>query len=252
MYIDTHTHITTEDIKAYQNDLDEAKRLGVEKIILVATDVEERKNVLSYKSDFVEVAYGIYPSDKQEIDKVGLDELEKLMQDNTFIALGEIGLDYHWYPDNKEVQREMFKKQIEIANRTNKPIIVHTRNAWQDTLDILKATPNRRKGIIHCFTGSVEMAKEFTKLGYYLGFGGVLTFKNARHPKEAIKAMDLKYLLFETDAPYLAPEPNRGKTNRTYYVKNVYEYAAELLEIDLEQLCLLVRENYQRLFNVED
>lgn len=246
--IDTHTHITCDNYLDYQNDINEAKLQGLKALILVATNIEERKQVLHFRSDFVKVAYGIYPSAALEIDEALFEDLDRVMSDDTFIALGEIGLDYYWYPDNKEVQKEIFKRQIDIANKHNKPIIIHTRDAMADTYEILKNYPNKRKGIIHCFTGSLEMAKKFIDLGYYLSFGGVLTFKNSKSVKQALLGIDLNYVLFETDAPYLTPEPYRGQPNKTYYVRHVYNYAAQLLGIDVSELEQIVDNNYQRLF----
>lgn len=252
MFIDTHTHITTDNYLDYQKDLDEAKRQGIKNIILVATNIKERKEALHYRSNEVLVSYGIYPSDAKEIDETLFDDLEEAMKDDTFIALGEIGLDYYWFKDNKEIQKEIFRRQIKIADKYNKPIIIHSRDSIGDVLAVLKEFQNKKRGIIHCYSGSLEMAKEFIKLGYYIGFGGVLTFKNAHYPKQAIQGIDLNYVLFETDAPYLTPEPKRGEPNKTYYVKHVYEYASKLLNIPLEELVKIVDKNFRRLFYDED
>ena len=142
--------------------------------------------------------------------------------------------------------------EYSIADRCNKPIVIHARDSIQDTYDVLKSTPNRRKGTLHCYSGSLEMAKEFIKLGYYISFGGVLTFKNSKETKRVLKGIDLNYVLFETDAPYLTPTPYRGTQNKTSYVKLVYKYAAELLEMDEEELIKIVDNNYQRLFYGKD
>ncbi len=250
MYIDTHTHFIDEE--EYQTEITNALNLGVKELILVCTNEAEKDRALKYRSDVVKLAYGIYPNDKNEIDEKELEKLDLLMSDDTFIALGEIGLDYHYYKDNKECAKELLIRQIEIANKRNKPIIIHTRESIGDIYEILKKYDNKRKGVIHCFTGSLEMAKSFIKLGYYISFGGVLTFKNSINVKESLKGIDLNYVLFETDAPYLTPVPFRGKVNHTYYVKYVYEYAAELLGIELKELQKIVYQNYLRLFYGKD
>lgn len=252
MFIDTHTHFTSENLDEYKKELLEAKALGVKEVILVCTSEEEKNKALELDLDFVRIAYGIYPSDKSEVDFEALKQLEYSMKTNDFIALGEIGLDYYWFKDNKETQKEMLIKQLELADKLDKPIIIHTRDSIGDTLEILKKHPNKKKGVIHCYTGSVEMAKEFIKLGYFVSFGGVLTFKNAIHPKESLKNIDLNYVLFETDAPYLTPVPNRGKPNKVAYVIDVYKYACELLGVELEELATIVSNNYQRLFYGKD
>lgn len=249
MYRDTHTHITGEN---FVEELKEAKEEGLDKIILVATSVEEIQPVLSYKSDLVECAYGIFPSDEKEVNEDLLKDLDERMSSNDFIAVGEIGLDYYWYKDNRETQMEMFKRQIQIADKHNLPIVVHTRDSIQDAYNVMKQTPCKRKGMLHCYSGSLEMAKEFIKLGYYISLGGVLTFKNSKETKRVLQGIDLNYLLFETDAPYLTPTPFRGTPNKTSYVKLVYKYAAELLEMDEEELKQIVKNNFNRLFYGKD
>lgn len=251
-YIDSHTHVCYEDLDKYEIDLEIARKEGISEILLILTNEKERLDHDRFKSDLVKLAYGIYPSGDTEIDYKKLNELEELMKDDYYLALGEIGLDYYWYKDNKEVQKELFKLQLDIADRCNKPIIVHCRDAMGDLYEILKERPNKKRGVIHSFSGSKEMALALTKLGYYLSFNGVLTFKNAKNVKESILTIDKQYLLFETDAPYLTPEPMRGKMNHTYYVKLVYEYAAKLLNMDLDELCLQVSKNYRRLFYAEN
>lgn len=251
MFIDTHTHFTTENYSDYHQDLDIAEKT-IEELILVTTTLEEYQEAKKIDRSFVKIAYGIYPSDKQEVDTIALTQLESILQQENLLALGEIGLDYYWFKDNKETQKEMLIRQIKLADTYNKPIIIHTRDSIGDTLEVLKKHQNKRKGVIHCYTGSLEMAREFIKLGYYVSFGGVLTFKNAVHPKETLKNIDLNYVLFETDAPYLTPVPFRGKENKTYYVEHVYRYAAELLDMELSQLQAIVRRNYRRLFYEEN
>jgi TatD DNase family protein len=248
MYIDAHTHITGQE---FPEELAIARK-DLEKILLTSTSIEEYQKALTYQDQMVDLAYGIFPDEWKQTDEKALAELEEVLKQKKITALGEIGLDYHWYPDNKEVQKQMFASQIRLADKYGLPIVIHSREATADTFEVVKNTPNRRKGMLHCFSGSLEVAREYTKIGYYISLGGVLTFKNAKEPKRVLQGIDLNYLLFETDAPYLTPVPNRGKPNKTYYVKDVYAFAAELLEMDIEELKDLVRRNYYRLFHGKD
>lgn len=250
-YIDSHTHITNDDfnIDEFLPEIISAKEAGLNKIMLVYTIDEELKTLDRLKGDPIfDFAYGIYPNDDETIKEERFKHLREVLDSYNFKALGEIGLDYHWYPNNREIQKEYFRRQIEIANEYDLPIIVHTRDSIQDAFDILKATPCKRKGVIHCYSGSLEMAKEFIKLGYYISFSGSLTFKNNKYGVETAANIDINYLLCETDAPYLTPVPNRGKPNKTEYVKYVYEFISKLRGIEIEELKQIISDNYCRLF----
>ena len=162
------------------------------------------------------------------------------------MAIGEIGLDYYWEKDNHKSQQELFIKQIELAEKLNKPIIVHSRDALQDTFDIMKNY--KVKGVLHSYSGSIEMAKEFTKLGYYISLAGPVTFKNAVKPKEVATLVDIDKLLIETDCPYLTPVPFRGKRNEPMYVKHTGKYIAQLRNMDEKDLQKQLCVNYDNLF----
>ena len=163
-------------------------------------------------------------------------------------AIGEIGLDYYWdeNPD-KEIQKDVFRKHMKLAEELNLPVIIHDRDAHEDTLNIIKEFPNV-KGVVHCFSGSVEFAKECLKLGYYIGVTGVVTFKNDKKVVKVVKEVPVERLLVETDCPYMAPEPNRGKRNKSSYIKYVIEKISEIKEINPKEFNLKVNENLQNLF----
>ena len=164
------------------------------------------------------------------------------------VAIGEIGLDYHWMTSTKEVQREFFRAQTELAKRLDMPVIVHDREAHGDTLDILKEL--KPKGVLHCFSGSVEMAREIIKLGMYIGLNGVVTFKNARKSLEVVKDIPLERLVLETDCPYLAPVPHRGKRNDSSYIPHIAERIGEVLGMNAQEILDITNENAKRLFEL--
>ena len=245
-YLDSHCHINDE---SYLEDLDSVLDRMVEnkvtKAMLVCVSLDDYKRSLNIKKEGVEFkkAIGVYP-EYTDIDDKTFNEYVSLMKKCD--AVGEIGLDYHWYKDTKEKQKELFIKQIKIANDLNKPIIVHAREALADTYEILKKYPCR--GVLHCYSGSSELAKEFVKLGYYISIGGPITFKNAKEPLEVVKSVPLDKLLIETDSPYLTPVPNRGKRNEP---SNVVYTAAKIMDtigVDKETFLKQINVNYDSLF----
>ena len=245
-WLDSHCHINDE---AYDNDLKETLDRMVEnnvtRVMLVSTKPSEYLKGLKIVDERIEIkrAIGIFPEYTSLSDEE-YQEYEKYFKDAD--AIGEIGLDYHWYPETKEKQKELFIKQIEIANKLNKPILVHSREANQDSFDILKE--HRCKGVLHCYAGSAEMAKELVKMGYYISIGGPITWKNANRLLEVIRVVPLDHLLIETDSPYLTPAPNRGKRNEPTYVKYVGELICKELNIDEEEFKIQINKNYDTLF----
>ena len=248
-WIDSHCHIIDE---AFSDDFDEIiKRIeenNIERCMIVCCyDHEYDKAIALAKMDSrFDVAVGIHPSD---VKKLNDDIWNKFIEysNNPYVkAIGEIGLDYYWDKDNKDDQKDIFIKQIEIANKLNKPILVHSRDAMQDTFDIMKKYPAR--GVMHCYSGSREMAKEFMKLGYYLSLGGPVTYKNANEPKEVAKIIDDDKILIETDCPYLTPVPFRGKRNEPSYVVYTGKYISELRNVDEDVFKDQLVNNYDRLF----
>ncbi len=249
--IDSHTHITNEEsnVEEYIDDIKLAEEYGVSRAMMVFTNKQE---LAAYDGlapyNHFDFAYGIYPSETTEVNEQDFIDLKEELTKRKFKALGEIGADYHYFPDNKETQLAIFRRQVQIADELNLPIIIHARDCIQDIYDVLKSTPCRKKGVMHCYSGSVEMAKEFIKLGYFISFSGTVTFKNNRRGVETLKGIDKNFIMCETDAPFLTPVPLRGKPNKSAYVKYVYEFCAEQLEMDLEEFKALVKRNYERLF----
>lgn len=239
MLIDTHCHLSYED---YDN-LDEI--LNNKECTMIASGCNDKTNKevleLVNKYDNVYGTLGIHP---EEVDNLTSDSF-KFIEDNLnnpkIVAIGEIGLDYYWVSDNKEKQMELFISQLELAKKYNKPIVVHSRDAIQDTYDILKKY--KLKGSIHCFSSSLEMAKEFIKLGYKIGIGGTVTFKNSKKLQEIVKELDLKDILLETDSPYLSPEPFRGKKNKPSNVYFVAQKISELKDMDLAIILDILNQN---------
>lgn len=249
MIVDTHIHLYDE---RYQEILfeviEEAFANEVRKMIIVGYDKKSSIEAvkMAQEFDFFYAAVGLHPSDVKKEKDLDLTWLHDLLQEPKVVAIGEIGLDYYWDKSYKVLQIEFFKKQIEIAREAKLPLIVHSRDAALDTYTVLKEKP--LPGVLHCFPYSVEMAEKFVELGYYLGIGGVLTFKNSRILKEVVKEIDLKYLLSETDGPYLTPAPFRGKLNRPAYLKYIIEGIAEIKKIDSGTVKNVLYQNARDLF----
>ncbi|HIS91260.1 MAG TPA: TatD family hydrolase [Candidatus Faecisoma merdavium] len=239
--VDTHCHITSE---YYDNILEVISKMKDNIIIVSGTNKEDIKEVISlcnYKNIYGTI--GIYPT--EELD---LKIIEDNINNKKIVGIGEIGLDYH-LEHNKEEQKNKFIKQLDLARKYNKTVVIHTRDAIQDTYDILKNYKDLKK-VIHCYSGSLEMAKEFIKIGCRLGIGGVLTFKNSKL-KDVVKEIDLKYLLLETDSPFLAPEPLRGTKNEPYNVIYVAKKIAEIKNISLEEVLDITTLNAKDQFDLE-
>ena len=229
MLIDTHCHLSYEE---YDN-LDEIiKNIDG---IMIASGCNDKTNLevleLINKYDNIYGTLGIHPEEVENISKESFKIIEDNLNNPKVVAIGEIGLDYYWTKDNIDIQKEIFEEQLKLALKYNKPIVVHSREAIQDTYNILKKY--NLKGSIHCFSSSLEMAKEFIKLGYKIGVGGTLTFKNSKKLQEIVKELDLKDLLLETDSPYLSPEPFRGKRNQPSNVYYVAKKIAELKNVEI-------------------
>lgn len=248
---DTHSHY--DDDKFDKDRFELLASLpdkGVDKVVSCGCDIESSKynQHLSQKFDYFYFAAGFHPENLEGLTIGDLETIEELSDDKKCVAVGEIGLDYHWMSSTKEKQKEFFEKQIELAKELDIPVIVHDREAHGDTLDILKMT--KPKGVLHCFSGSKEMAKEIIKLGMYIGLNGVATFKNARKSLEVVKEIPIERLVLETDCPYLAPEPHRGKRNDSSYIPFIAERIAEILNTDAQSILNITRENAYRLYNL--
>ena len=249
MLIDTHCHLFNEYYDDIQGVLDRAANNGIEKVVVAADNIASCYEVIenAKKYDNYYFCLGIHPEEVND----SLEELTKIIEDNInnpkFVAIGEIGLDYYWTKDNKEKQIEIFEYQLELAEKYNKPVIVHSREATIDTEDIL-AKYNVVVDI-HCFSGSKETADIYIKRGYYIGVGGVFTFKNS-NLKDIIKDIPLDNILLETDSPYLSPVPHRGETNEPAYIRDIGEYLASIKNITLEDVKNKTTKNAIKIFHI--
>ena len=247
--IDSHAHVTSENYENIEEIIHEIKKQGVIAVINAGDRIETSHEVvdLSKKyNNFILPCVGIHPESVNEINK--LDEIEKLIINNKIYAVGEIGLDYYYEKDNKKEQKELLNKQLDLAEKYKLPVIIHTRESIQDVYDELKK--RKLKGVIHCFNGSYEMAKLFINLGYKLGIGGVLTFKNSKL-YELIEKIDLENILLETDSPYLSPEPFRGKKNIPSNVYYVAKRISEIKNISIDEVINKTTKNAIELFDIK-
>ena len=245
--IDTHAHIDMLE-EPVETTLQKMADFGVKKVINPACDAAGFAKILEIADKFENIyaMLGIYPSEA----KTYSEDIERYIIDNSkkIVAIGEIGLDYYWDKSFKDLQCEIFAKQIQLANKLSLPIVVHDREAHKDCFNIIKAANKGSKVLFHCFSGSVEFMRECTKEGWYIALGGVVTFKNAVKMKDVAKEVPLDKLVLETDSPYLTPVPFRGKPNTPAYVKYVAEEIAKLREIPFEELIDITTENAERFF----
>ena len=248
---DTHAHYDDNSFdEDRENILSEIKSNGVALILNCASSYEsiEKTYNLTIDNDFIYGALGIHPENSDEFNDTVENEIINLINKNEkILAIGEIGLDYYWDENpSKEVQKEVFRRQMKLAEKLNLPVVIHDRDAHSDTLEILKEFPNV-KGILHCFSGSVEFAMECIKLGYYIGIGGVVTFKNAKKVVEVVSKIPMEKILVETDAPFMSPVPNRGKRNKSDYIAYIIEQIAKIRQLEPKEVNLAVNDNFKRL-----
>ncbi|MDD4643110.1 MAG: TatD family hydrolase [Erysipelotrichaceae bacterium] len=252
-WIDSHAHLCEDN---FNDDIDNvilrAKAANIVRILVITCGLDQVDKALALKKRYpmIDLALGLHPEDADDVTDQMLEKLDRYLVSNEFIAVGEIGLDHYWRKDNKDKQRELFIAQIALANKHELPILVHSREASQDTYQTLKENPVKRNGIMHCYSGSVEMAKEYVKLGYYISLAGPLTFKNAVNPVEVAKGIDINNLFIETDSPFMAPVPMRGKRNEPAFVAHVGCKLAEVKDIDSLLLSKQMLKNYKDLFGV--
>lgn len=250
---DTHAHYDSDSFDEDRAEvLKQIQESGVEFVLNCASDYKSIKktNNLSLEYDFIYGALGIHPSDANDFNNNVKEEIIEYIKSNEkILAIGEIGLDYYWEGNpSKEVQKEVFRTQMNLAKKLNLPVVIHDRDAHGDTLEIMKESPSV-KGIVHCFSGSVEFARECVKLGYYIGITGVVTFKNAKKIADVVKDVPLEKLLVETDCPYMAPVPNRGKRNKSDYIAHIIEQIALIKEITPREVNIAVNSNFMRLID---
>lgn len=253
-YFDSHAHYNDEKFKSIRDTLImEMYKNEITNITCAGYNLEGSKDAIKVAQKFPHVyaTCGISPNDINENVDKEIIEIEKLGNEEKVVAIGEIGLDYHWNKDNKELQKNVFIKQIEVANRLDLPIVIHTREAVNDTLQILKDHPVNKKGIFHCCPLNQELIKEGLKLGFYISFSGNVTFKNAKS-SGCIELVPMDKILIETDSPYLAPEPHRGEINISAFVKYVAMKIAEVKKLPLSEVAKMTKENAKTIFNIKD
>lgn len=257
-FFDSHSHYNDEKFNEDREQLiKETYNSGVTKFIVAGYDIESSKKAIeiSEKHEFIYSICGISPNDipqlEQELWK-NIDEISKIVKLNKtkIVAIGEIGLDYYWNKENKELQKQAFIAQIDIANKLNLPIVIHSRDASIDTIDVVKTHEVNKKGVFHCCQLNQELVRQALELGYYISFAGPITFKNTKNAIDVVKMVPLEKILIETDSPYLSPEPFRGKRNDSRNVKYVAQKIAEFKNMDIEEIARITYENAIKIFNV--
>lgn len=246
MFVDTHAHIPVDKKHEF---IDNAINSDVKVIINASEDLETSKTSILLSKEFPNVfaCIGVHPSNADDFDLNDIKKFVELIENNKVVAIGEIGLDYYWTKDNKEKQIEVFKAFLNLASEYNLPVVVHSRDAINDTINILKEYDV--KGVIHCFSGSLEVAREYLKLGFALGIGGVVTFKNSKL-NEVVKKIPKENILLETDSPFLSPEPYRGKPNESKNIPIIAHCIAENLGIDIKEVADITTANAKRIFDI--
>ena len=252
-YFDSHAHY---DDKRFKQDREELLRellpsCGVSNVINVGCDVKssEMSIHLAEKYDYIYAAVGVHPHELDDMSSQTIAKLKKLSEHKKVVAIGEIGLDYYYDTHPKELQRFWFRQQLRLAEETNLPVIIHSRDASQETFDIIKASSVRR-GSIHCYSGSADDAAWLARQGMYIGFGGTLTFKNARKTREAAAALPMEAIVLETDCPYMAPEPHRGQRNDSSLIIHVAEVLGQVKGLPVQEVLRITNENAKRLFGI--
>lgn len=249
--IDTHAHLNIEE---YNEDIDDvifrAKKKGVNQILVIGMDYKTSKRAieLSKRYDNIFATVGIHPG---YVDESNLEQLLPLYKEKKVIAVGEIGLDYYWQDDNRTIQEEIFEEQIKLAINLNLPVIIHTRNSFNEAFQIVKKFEGKLKGVFHCFSSNLEDALKVIDLGFYIGIDGPITFKNNQELEEIVKNVDLSKILIETDSPYLTPMPHRGKRNEPANVYYVANKIAEIKKMQIAEVIRITTNNAKKLFNLE-
>ena len=251
-FIDTHCHLDKLDSTA-EEAVNEAKGAGVKRMLTISVDEPSLDFASNAVGQFPEVygSVGFHPHDASALSESLLNKIRQLAQgDEKLIAIGEIGLDYHYLYSPVEVQQQVFRQQLMLAEELNLPVVMHSREAEADTLNILKEIPVKSVGVAHSFTSSFEMARKLVEMGWYLGINGIVTFKNAEDLREVVRWLPLEKMLLETDSPFLAPIPFRGKPNKPAHIPVIAAFIAELRDISLQELAEQTNENAQRLFKL--
>ena len=254
MIFDTHAHY---DDRQFEEDraelLGSMQEQGVGMIVDAGSDIASWDKIgqLTEQYSFIYGAIGVHPDEVGELDEEKMQRMEKLLSGEKMVAVGEIGLDYYWDKEKRDLQKKWFIRQLELARQLDLPVIIHSREAAADTMEIMKQHAKGLDGVIHCFSYSLEQAKEYVNMGFYLGIGGVVTFKNAKKLKEVVGKIPLESLVLETDSPYLAPVPNRGKRNSSLNLVYVAEEIAALKGVSYEEVVRQTTENAKKLYRLE-
>lgn len=254
MIFESHAHY---DDEAFDHDrgelLDSLREHGIDKVINIGASLDSCRSTLRLmeKYPFIYGAMGVHPSETGELNEENYMWLREQCSADKVVAVGEIGLDYHWKEPDVQIQKTWFEKQMELAREVCLPVIIHSRDAAKDTLDVMRALRAEEiGGVVHCFSYTKEIAREYLQMGYYFGIGGVITFHNAKKLKEAVEYIPMDRILLETDSPYLAPEPNRGKRNSSLNLPYVAREIAALKCISYEEVVEITEKNAERLFRI--
>ncbi len=253
MIFETHAHYDAEQFDEDRDELlENLPSLGVEVVVNIGASLDGCKASieLAEKYPHVYAAVGVHPDEVGELNEEIFEWLKQQYRNDKVVAVGEIGLDYYWDNESHDVQKKWFIEQLKLAKECELPVVIHSREATEDTLEIMKEYGRELGGVIHCFSGSVEVAREYVKMGYYLGIGGVVTFKNSRKLKEVVIDTPLEFLVLETDCPYLAPTPNRGKRNDSTQLTYVAQEIAQLKGITYEEVIEATRNNGRKLYGI--
>ena len=252
--LDSHAHYNDEK---FDDDRDtiikEAYNSGITTIINAGYSLESSKKAIEIANqyEFMYVTVGVSPNDIEDLKGNYIEDIEELAKSYKVVAIGEIGLDYYWNKENKEKQKEIFMEQIKLANKLDLPIVIHTREAVMDTIDILKKIECKKRGVFHCCPLNRELVKEALKLGFYISFAGPVTFKNSKNAEEIVNLVPIEKILIETDSPYLSPEPVRGRRNDSRNVKYIAQKIADIKGLTIEEVAKQMHKNIEKIFNMQ-
>ncbi len=251
--IETHCHLDYLKQMPLESILDEARKKKIEKIITISVEPDNLQTVIELANSHEEIfcTQGVHPHDARLVTPEVLSTIKtNALREKKVVAIGEIGLDYHYDNSPREIQKKYFREQFQLAIEIDKPIVIHTRDADEDTIQILSelAPSLKKKGVLHSFTSGPQLAHEALKLGFYIGFNGIITFKKAEEVRDIVRMTPIERILFETDSPFLTPVPHRGKENAPFYLPHIVEKIAEIKNVSIQELVQQVYKNSQTLF----